>query len=61
LQQRGIETVLPPRAKRLSLVSYDTEEYKWPHLAVNFFPRIKKFRGIAMKSCKTDSSFETMI
>jgi hypothetical protein len=52
---------LPPRAKRLNPANYDAEKYKWRHLVENFFQRLKEFRGIAMRSCKTDSSFAAMI
>jgi len=31
--------------------------YKWQHLIENFFGRIQKNRGIAMRSCKTDTSY----
>ena len=61
LQQRGVEAVIPPRAKRLNPATYDAEKYKWRHLVENFFQRLKEFRGIAMRSCKTDSSFAAMI
>jgi len=61
LQQRGVEAVIPPRAKRLNPANYDKEKYKWRHLVENFFQRLKEFRGIAMRSCKTDSSFAAFI
>jgi len=35
--------------------------YKWRHLIENFFCKIKEFRRIAMRVCKTDPSFEAMI
>lgn len=37
LQQRGVEAVIPPRAKRMNPASYDEEKYKWQHLVENFF------------------------
>jgi transposase len=61
LQQRRVEAVIPPRAKRLNPANYDAEKYKWRHLVENFFQRLKEFRGIAMRSCKTDSSFAAII
>jgi transposase len=61
LRQRGIEAVIPPRAKRLTPATYDAEKYKWRHLIENFFQKLKEFRGIAMRSCKTDLSFAAMI
>ncbi|MDI4235566.1 transposase, partial [Bradyrhizobium sp. Arg237L] len=35
--------------------------YKWRHLIENFFGKLKEFKRIAMRSDKTDSSFEAMI
>jgi transposase len=61
LRQRGVESVIPPRAKRLNPANYDAEKYKWRRLVENFFQRLKEFRGIAMRSFKTDSSFAAMI
>jgi len=61
LLQCGAETVVPLRVKRLTPADYDEEKYKWRHLIENFFQRLKKFRGIAIRSCKTDSSFEVFI
>lgn len=61
LQQRGIEVVIPPRAKRLNPATYDTEKYKWRHLIENFFQKLKAFKRIAMRACKTDESFAAMI
>ncbi len=61
LQQRGIEAVIPPRAKRLNPAAYDAEKYKWRHLIENFFQKLKEFKRIAMRACKTDTSFEAMI
>jgi transposase len=61
LWQRGVEAVIPPRAKRLNSAKYDAKKYKWRHLVENFFQRLKEFRGIAMRSCKTDSSFQAFI
>ncbi|MFV0473460.1 MAG: IS5/IS1182 family transposase, partial [Pikeienuella sp.] len=41
--------------------SHDEEKYKWRHLVENFFQNLKEFKRIAMRACKTDRSFETMI
>jgi transposase len=48
----------PRRAKPLEL---DKDIYKWRHLIENFFGKLKEFKRIAMRSDKTDSSFEAMI
>jgi transposase len=61
LQQRGSEAVIPARAKRRNPASYDAEKYKWRHLIENFFQKLKEFKGIAMRACKTDLSFAAMI
>lgn len=61
LQQRGSEAVIPARAKRRNPASYDIEKYKWRHLIENFFQKLKEFKGIAMRACKTDLSFAAMI
>jgi len=39
----------------------DAEIYKWRHLIENFFSKLKEFKRIAMRSDKTDESFEAMI
>lgn len=61
LQQRSSEAVIPARAKRRNPASYDAEKYKWRHLVENFFQKLKEFKGIAMRACKTDLSFAAMI
>jgi transposase len=61
LHQRGIEAVIPPRAKRRNPAPYDVEKYKWRHLIENFFQKLKEFKRIAMRACKTDTSFAAMI
>jgi hypothetical protein len=35
--------------------------YKWRHLIENFFCKLKEFKRIAVRACKTDQSFEAMI
>ena len=40
---------------------FDTIMYKWRHLIENYFCKLKEFKRIAMRSCKTDTSFEAMI
>jgi len=35
--------------------------YKWRHLIENFFCKLKEFKRIALRACKTDRSFEAMI
>jgi transposase len=61
LRQRGIEAVIPARARRLHPASHDPEKCKWRHLIENFFQKLKEFKRIAMRACKTDCSFQSMI
>ena len=37
------------------------EMYKWRHLIENYFQKLKKFKGIAMRPDKTDTSYAAMI
>jgi hypothetical protein len=37
------------------------EKDKWRHLVENFFCKLKEFKRIAMRACKTDESFAAMI
>ncbi len=39
----------------------DKELYMWRHLIENFFCKLKEFKRIAMRACKTDQSFKAMI
>src|SRR5437660_1485168 len=57
LDERGADTVIPPRKNRKQLIQIDTEMYKWRHLVENYFAKIKEFRGIATRYDKTDESF----
>ncbi len=61
LRDRKIEAVIPARAKRLHPAPHDEDKYKWRHLIENFFQKIKEFKRIAMRACKTDQSFAAMI
>ena len=61
LRERGIEAVIPARANRLNPAPHDAEKYKWRHLVENFFQKLKEFKRIAMRACKTDQSFSAMI
>ena len=61
LDQRGAKIVISQRPKRLTPLIIDDEMYKWRHLIENFFCKLKEFKRIAMRACKTDRSFEAMI
>jgi transposase len=57
----GIEPVIPPKSNRRVPAEFDREAYKWRHLIENFFAKLKEYRGIAMRCCKTDESFSAFI
>lgn len=57
----GIEPVIPPKSNRRFPAEFDRETYKWRHLIENLFGRLKEYRGIAMRYCKTDESFSAFI
>ena len=61
LKSKGVEAVIPARRGRLSPATHDAEMYKWRHLVENFFQKLKEFKRIAMRACKTDTSFKAMI
>lgn len=61
LNERGARVVIsqhPARAKKLRI---DASIYAWRHLIENFFCKLKEFKRIAMRACKTDRSFSAMI
>lgn len=61
LVERGITPVIPPKSNRKFPTEFDKETYKWRHLVENYFGKLKENRGIAMRSCKTDRSFNAFI
>lgn len=61
LVEAGIEPVIPPKSNRRFPADFDRDTYKWRHLIENFFGKLKEFRGIATRYCKTDSSFSAFI
>lgn len=61
LNRRGAKIIISQRPKRLNPLTIDEEMYKWRHLIENFFCKLKDFKRIAMRACKTDQSFEAMI
>jgi transposase len=61
LDRRGAKIVISPHSRRASPLPLDKELYKWRHLIENFFCKLKEFKRIAMRSDKTDKSFEAMI
>jgi transposase len=61
LDARGAEVVVSQHPRRSRPRRIDAEAYKWRHLIENFFGRLKEFKRIALRACKTDSSFAAMI
>jgi len=61
LNERGAGIVISQRPQRLKPLQIDEEIYKWRHLVENFFCKLKEFKRMALRSEKTDQSFEAMI
>jgi len=61
LDQRGAKVVISQHSRRAQPLEIDAEMYKWRHLIENFFGKLKEFKRIAMRACKTDQSFAAMI
>ena len=61
LNERGAKIVISQHPRRSMPLQIDTEIYKWRHLIENFFCKLKEFKRIAMRACKTDKSFRAMI
>ena len=61
LAKAAITAVIPPKSNRRFPPEFDRDTYKWRHLIENFFGKLKEYRGIAMRSCKTDESFSAFI
>jgi transposase len=61
LNERGAKVVISQRPKRKAPLDIDREIYTWRHLIENFFCKLKEFKRVAMRSDKTDTSFEAMI
>ncbi len=61
LDQRGAKLVIAQHPRRISPPQIDADLYKWRHLIENFFGKLKEFKRIALRACKTDASFAAMI
>ena len=61
LSAAKIEAVIPPKSNRRFPAEFDKETYKWRQPIENFFQKIKEYRGIATRFCKTDTSYTALI
>src|SRR5439155_3896149 len=61
LDARGAKAVISQHPRRAKPLPLDEEMYKLRHLIENFFGKLKEFKRIAMRACKTDQSFASMI
>jgi transposase len=61
LNQRGSGIVISQHPGRAQKLKIDASVYTWRHLIENFFCKLKEFKRVAMRACKTDQSFSAMI
>ena len=61
LDARGAKVVVAQHPRRARPRALDPDRYSWRHLIENFFAKLKAFKRIAMRGCKTDTSFAAMI
>ena len=61
LDARGAKVVISQHPRRAKPLPLDRDLYKWRHLIENFFCKLKEFKRIAMRACKTDQSFSATI
>jgi transposase len=61
LNKRGATIVISQHPRRTAPLPIDAEMDKGRHLIANFFCTFKQFKRIAMRSDKTDQSFQAMI
>jgi len=53
--------VISQRPQRRAPRRIDASIYTWRHLIENFFCQLKEFKRVAVRSDKTDTSFNAMI
>ena len=61
LDARGAKVVISQHSRRASPRLIDAEIYKWRHLIESFFCKLKEFKRIAMRACKTGQRVQAMI
>lgn len=61
MNERGAMICISQRPQRLEPLCIDPEIYRWRHLIENFFAKLKEFKAVALRSDKTDKSFQSII
>lgn len=61
LDQRSAKVVISQHPGPAQKLEIDAAIYTWRHLIGSFFCKLKEFKRIAMRACKTDQSFEARI
>jgi transposase len=61
ITDRGAAICISQRPNRKEPLQIDLELYKKRHLIENFFGKLKKFKRIALRADKTDTSLKAMI
>jgi transposase len=61
MNERGAKILISQMPQRVAPIQIDDEMYKRWHLVENFFCKLKEFKRIAMRACKTDQDFKAMI
>lgn len=61
LADRDIGAVIPPKSNRRFPAPFDRGVYKWRHPIEDIFGKLKEYRGIATRYCKTNASFAAFI
>jgi transposase len=61
LDARGAQVVISQHPRRIKPRPIDADLYRWRHLIENFFGKLRDFKRIALRACKTDASFAALI
>jgi transposase len=61
LNDRGTKIVISQHPARAQKLKIDRAVYTWRHLIKKFFCKLREFKRIATRACKTGRSFEAMI
>ena len=61
LAEAGKEARIPPKSNRTDPAEYDKELYKKRSIIENMFGRLKDWRGIAMRYCRSAHMFDSFV